>query len=357
MSAPDDIKAKLKDAIAEAEALSKEAMELSDLKDRSDRVSASLSGAIKSRDRDIKNSVSSKRRELSKEFDLKISKSKRKLASEKNARAKEKERQIRERISSDTSYLRQENERLKEDFSELFRSNNIPRICKSGIYYTLFMPKGILEYLYAAVIFAFVFALLPFLFVLIFPDIGLFHFAALYLFLILVFGGAYVITANSTRHKSPEIFKEGRAYRNQIKENRKRIRNIAKTIRRDSDDSKYKLSDFDEKVLEGEEELRSLNEERKEALDHFDGVTAIELSEDISKKFQPDIDKLTESSKEMSEKLSSLKASHEDRSSKFKESFGPLLGNENLRLSRLQRLSFLLESGECESLEDAVKNL
>lgn len=357
MSAPESIKTTLRDAIAEAEALSKEASELSELKDRSDRVAASLSGTLKSRDKEIKNTVSAKRHELSKEFDLKISKSKKKLNSERSARAKEKEKQIKGRISSDTSYLRQENERLKGDFSDLFKSNDIPGMCKSGIYYTLFMPKGFWEYLSAALIFVCVFVLLPFLSVLIFPDIGLLHFAALYLFLILIFGGAYIITANSTRHKSPEVFKEGRAYRNQIKENRRRMRNIAKSIRRDSDDSKYELSEFDERVLKADEELKALNEEKKSSLDRFDGVTAKELSEDISKKFQPDIDKLTESSKELSEKLSALKSSHDERTYRFKESFGPSLGEENLKLSKLQRLSYLLESGECESLEDAVKKL
>ena len=133
MSAPESIKTTLRDAIAEAEALSKEASELSELKDRSDRVAASLSGTLKSRDKEIKNTVSAKRHELSKEFDLKISKSKKKLNSERSARAKEKEKQVKGRISSDTSYLRQENERLKGDFSDLFKSNDIPGMCKSGI--------------------------------------------------------------------------------------------------------------------------------------------------------------------------------------------------------------------------------
>lgn len=357
MTCPENIKEYLAGAITEAEELEREALALSELKLKSENLSRSLSSAIKTRDKDIKNTVSSKRKEITREADLKIAKAKKELSAKKDQKIREKKKKVSEKIGVDTSYLRKENEELKRRFSSLFRENRIPAFCRSGIYYALFMPKGLKEYLIAALSFAFVFAVLPFVAIMLFPNMGLFLFAFLYLALIFVFGGAYVFIANSTRHKSPEVFKEGRAFMNQINENKRRMRGISKSIKKDPDETKYNLSEFDEKINQAEEALAAANEEKKKALDFFDDSTAPELTREITEKAQGEISSLEEKMRATDSELSSLTASHEERDKKFHENYTPVFGGENLSPLKLKRLKAILESEEGIGLEEALKKL
>ena len=357
MEGPENKKEYISQAVSAAEELEKNASELSELKKLSEELSRELSSAIKSRDREIKNTVSSRRREIVRDFDLKISKEKKKLAQEKTAKAKAKEKKVKERISSDTSFLRRENDELKRQFSEFFRENHIPKAAKSSLYYTLFMPKGIKEYLLCALAFAVIFILLPFLVILIKPDIGLLLFALFYLLLILIFGGAYIAIANSTRHKSPEVFKEGRAFRDQINANNKRMRNIAKGIRKDPDEGKYDLAEFEDRIKTAEDGLAAVNEEKKKALDNFDEVTAEELTKEITERTQGSISELEAKIAENSSKAEELQKNMEDRDNSFRSCYGPVLGSENLSLLKLGKLKRILDSDENISLEEAIKKL
>ena len=145
------------------------------------------------------------------------------------------------------------------------------------------------------------------------------HWALLYLFVILVFGGIWIgLISLKGRHLA--AMKEGRSIRSRILANKRSIRKISRKIRRDRDDGLYDLQSFDDELAQYNQEKESLKARRAEALEQFDTVTKNVLTDEVAEKYK---DRLRELSCAVSETDRKIKEFEEKMKNDGKTGDGP----------------------------------
>ena len=104
------------------------------------------------------------------------------------------------------------------------------------------------------------------------------YLVGIYVAAILIFGGIYVTIGNMTKVRYMEVLKEGLGIRAKIRANKKEMKVIAKTIRRDKNETVYNLQKFDDEIAQLDQDAAEINRKKKEALTTFDTVTRTIIS-------------------------------------------------------------------------------
>ena len=124
----------------------------------------------------------------------------------------------------------------EKELRRLFKENNVPVLCSSGLYYTMFMPKGIREHLRKLLYIVFFAVAIPgvVLFILWHTGFSYFHYdrrvlvtiaiAVIWVvFFIVIYFNIYV----RTKIRYLEVIREGRKYRDAINKSvRERKKNL-----------------------------------------------------------------------------------------------------------------------------------
>ena len=179
------------------------------------------------------------------------------------------------------------------------------------------------------------------------PERKTWYLILIYLADILIFGGIYVKIGNSTKMKHMDALKEGRSIRNRIQANKKQMKAIARTIRRDKNDAVYNLEKFDDEIAQLDQDLLQTNKKKKEALAAFDSVTKTILSDEIMENNKPEIDCLQG---ELAKAVEELKA----KTLYTAENFEAYTGKEFMTMERLEALEGFIRAGEARNISEAV---
>ena len=177
----------------------------------------------------ISQTVKRRVEEINKSYDAEIAKAQERLKKVRARREKAKTQGMKERIQEDTHGLTQENEELKRQMKLLFHSAHVPAFCRSGLYYSIYFTKGIKEMGVVLAALMITLFLIPCGIYFLIPERQTWHLAIIYVAVILIFGGIYMKIGNSTKLKYMETLKEGRAIRNQIHRNKKKMKSITKS--------------------------------------------------------------------------------------------------------------------------------
>lgn len=273
------------------------------------------------------------------------------------AREKARTQGVKARIAEQTEALCKQAQELQKELRLLIKNSRAPGICRSRLYYILFWPKGAAEHALWLLFFLLVFILLPVVINLCIPGDAPWHWALVYAADVLLFGGAYLRIFQQTRGKHAETIKRGRELQSAYTKTRKEIRNITKRIRRDKDDRLYNLQTFDDRLTQLSAKADALEEKREAAMQQFDTVTRSVIMDEIDVKYQEKLagqkqtcEALLAEETELSQKLADLKTDAASR-------FGAYIGTENMTHDRLLKLCALLESGEANSIAEAVEKL
>ena len=108
------------------------------------------------------------------------------------------------------------------------------------------------------------------------------YLVGIYVAAILIFGGIYVTVGNMTKVRYMDVLKEGLGIRAKIRANKKEMKVIAKTIRRDKNETIYNLQKFDDEIAQLDQDVAEINRKKKEALTTFDTVTRTIISDEIT---------------------------------------------------------------------------
>ncbi len=300
--------------------------------------------------------ISSRRGSIETDFDRQLKSLDQDIRSASGRRQKARQEGVKKRIDDETSELRKSSESRKSELKKEMKDAGLPAYAGSRIYYSLFMPGSISEWLLAILCFALIFILLPWIIYIITPGEGMWKHMLIYVVLILGFGSLYIHISNRTRLRSPEALKKGRQMRSEISRDRRSIKKISRSIKRDRDDKPYDLGSFDDELRELQGKKQRLEEKKAEALKDFDNITRNVLSDEIDARHKDEISSLSAKLKEAENDRKELEQKHSD-DEKLLSGFESELGRDNLSRERLRRLRELIDKKEASTLSEAVEKL
>lgn len=175
------------------------------------------------------------------------------VAEEKLNRSIKRKRQARDiavedRVKEETDGLRAENKRLKKVLVKIFKRVERPAFCATRLYFALFAPNGLMDYLIILLSASITFFAVPFTMIKVIQGTTVGK-VFLYIGICVFFAGVYYLVLIYTKPKAMwETIIKGRPILGKIRKNKQEIRRISKNIRHDKDDSKYDLEEFDNEI-------------------------------------------------------------------------------------------------------------
>ena len=151
-----------------------------------------------------------------------------------------------------------------------------------------------------------------------------------------------------------DALREGRSIRNRIQANKKQMKAIARTIRRDKNDAVYNLEKFDDEIAQLDQDLLQTNKKKKEALAAFDTVTKTILSDEIMESNKPEIDRLQGELAKAVEELKAVRTELKEKTLYTAENFEAYTGKEFMTMERLEALEGFIRAGEARNISEAV---
>ena len=294
--------------------------------------------------------------EINSSYDKEIAKGQERLKKARAKREKAKNKGMKERIAEETSELREHNRELKLQMKTLFQKERVPGFCNSTYYYALYDPRGVKEFMLFFMTILVCFLAVPCgIYFLLLQQRQMWYLAAVYFLDVLLFGGLYVLVGNKTRLRYQDALKRGRAIRNTLRANRKKIRVITHTIQKDGNEDIYDLEKYDDEIACVEQELSEITTRKKDALSTFENVTKTIISDEIIASHKDKLDRLSQELDEVTANLRSLESSIREQNIRIADTYGPYLGREFLQPEKLAQLSKIIQAGSASNITEAIK--
>lgn len=303
----------------------------------------------------IRLTVKKRSEEISASYDKEIVKGQERLKRVRSKREKEKSQRVKDRIEEETAALHDYNRELKLKMKSLFQQKHVPRYCRSSLYYSLYFPRWFKEFLVLFILVLVFFLALPCGIYYLIPQRQPLYLAGIYLVDILIFGGAYIMVGNRGKLNHIEALKEGRKIRDQIHSNNKKIKVIISTIRKDRNESLYNLEKYDDEIAQAEQELTRVTEQKKDALNTFEAVTKVILTDEITHNNQERLDGLMAEHEQAADDLRATEAQVKERRLYITDHYGMYLGSDLLDPLKIAELAALIQEDKAKNLSEAVE--
>lgn len=271
-------------------------------------------------------------------------------------RSKAKAAGVKSRIEEETADLHEENRRLKKELQLRMKQDKVPSYCNTTYYYAMYFTKGIVEIALLLLTLALVLFVIPCGIYYFIPNRQVLYLLFIYIAVLILFFGAYIVVGNLTKDKHMSTLREGRKLRDVMRNNRRRIRTITRTIEKDRDEAGYSLEDYDQRLKQISQELDRLAKAKEEALSQFDKVTVLQIESEITGNSKAKIDGLEADFRKAKENLEVSKAKVQELNLILTDKYIPYFGREYMNAKVLNTLAGYLESGQASNLTEA-KNL
>lgn len=319
------------------------------------RLEKSLEAEQKAVEDSISLTVKKRREEIESSYDAEIGKLQERLRKIRARREKAKNQGIKDRIREETTELHEHNRELRVRMKTLFQSKRVPAFCGSSFYYSLYFPRGLREIFTFLLTFAVCFLLIPYGIYSSLPEKKTLYLVLIYVVAIIVFGGLYTVVGNATKGGHLSALQEGRMIRSLINSNNKKIRVITAAIRRDRNEAIYDLEKFDDEIAQMEQEMAQTIRKKKEALNTFENVTKMIISDEITGNSKAKIEDLKLSYEDAVSRLRYTETIVKEKKIFITDTYESYVGKEFLTAERLGDLKRILESGEAVNISEAVE--
>ncbi|MDO4267714.1 MAG: hypothetical protein Q4C73_04500 [Eubacteriales bacterium] len=303
----------------------------------------------------VQTTIKKRRQEIDASYDAEIDKIQDSLKKARGRREKAKNQGMKERIAEETSELCAYNQELRDRMKASFRQGRVPGFCRSKLYYSLYFPRWAKEYFTLLVFAAVLFVALPWGIYFLLPQQKVLYLAALYLAVIIIPGGIYVMIGNHTKLQHMEVLREGRQILDQIHANDKKIRVITSTIRKDRNESLYDLEKFDDEIARMQQELSDVAARKKDALNTFETVTKNILQDEIEHRYREKLETLGKEHEELKTQLAETAAEVKEKRLEVAGRYGSHLGREFLDPFKISDLAGIIRQGQAENVSEAIE--
>ena len=332
-------------AVQELEALN---TEVEQLEADEKKLESSLKGKQRSVTETISQTVKQRKEEITKSYDAELGKAQERLKKVKAKREKAKNQGVKERIEEDTRGL------VREKMKTLFKANHVPGFCRGNYYYALYFTRTFKDFLALLVTILICFLAIPCGTYFLIPERRTMYLVGIYVAAILIFGGIYVTVGNMTKVRYMDVLKEGLGIRAKIRANKKEMKVIAKTIRRDKNETIYNLQKFDDEIAQLDQDVAEINRKKKEALTTFDTVTRTIISDEITANNKEEIGRMEDDLASLSEKLRSTRTAAKEKSLFITDNYEVYIGKGYMTSEKLQALADIVRSGAASNISDAI---
>ena len=261
------------------------------LHEKSEKMKKVISQEDKSIHDEINATIKKRKGEIEDSYDRQLDDSRKKMKRAQDEKNKEKSDRIDKRVDVETAGAKEKSRQLKTEMKTLFKKNHVPGFCRSGLYYSLFMPKGFKEFMLLFLMIIIGLAGIPFGMYMLFskvvlagkPIVEASYFMTLVIAITLVIVlGIYFLIFNLTKVRHRDTIAEGRKIRNQMRANEKNIQAIKNAINKDKDESQYELGEYDDRIQQIQEELDRIAQQKQGALTEIEQQTKQEITSEIN---------------------------------------------------------------------------
>ncbi len=340
-----------KKAVREQAELAKHTEELEEQEKKQERVLQARQRAVADA---ISETAKQRTKEISESYDAETEKARDRLRKVRVKREKAKNQGIRERIEEDTASLVRENREMEEQLKTLLRAGHVPAYCRSRFYYAMYFTKGIREAGVFLLTVLICFLAVPCGIFFLIPDGKPVLLALICLAVVLVFGGLYVAVGNRTKMRHGDVLKEGREIRNRIRANEKKIRIIARTIRKDKNEAGYNLEKFDDEIAQLEQDISQIASKKKEALNTFETVTRSIISDEIMANNKAELEKMGQDLENVVRELKETRDRMKENALEITDRYEVYLGKEFMTEERLASLEQIIRNRKAANLSEAI---
>lgn len=304
----------------------------------------------------IDSTIRKRRDDFTLNFDREMSKAQDRLKKKRSERNKAKTKGVEARIEAETNELIQSNKNLRNEIRTIFKQKGVWRFLDNKLIYILYYPKSVREKIAFIAIAILSLVMIPSVVVSMTDIFWLFD-VLLYIFVLALFGGLYVLGHIKVKIKSKDAFEDTKIQRSSILKNEAKIRRIIKSIKKDKDEEQYELSQFDEDIAEIEKNINDIVIKKNEALADFEKTTKIDIEEEITKRDIHKIEILKKQLNELTIMLKELEDAQKNLTISVSTKYTAYIGEGNLTLETLEKMMQMMSEGRAETIGDAINIL
>ncbi len=261
---------------------------------------------------------------------------------------------MKERIKEETADLASRNSDLKTHIHTIVKQNGLPAFCESGWFYVFFLTSTALQWVIlaaACVVWMFV---IPYMIYIFSGSEAPLLLTLLHLIFFAVTMTGYFLINVKVKYRYYDTLKLIQADRAQIARNKKEIRLITKDIKKDDDDERYDLGDFNYEIAKTEAEVEDVAQRKKEALSTFEAVTRQVICDEITETGRERLNELRAEQAANASALAQTEETYKNSSIRFTDRYGGYLPRECMDQSNIDQLIELMRSGQASSITEAV---
>ncbi len=317
------------------------------------KLAKSLAAEKKAVEDQVNSTIKKRQDELSRRYDSEIAKVQDAIKKIKAKREKAKQQSMKERIGAQLAPYVAENKEMNDKIKGLFKQNQVPAFCNSTLYYSLYFPRAMKEVMIMLLTFVICFVAVPCGIFWMLKEPKTWMLILIYLGIVLVFGGIYILIGNMTKDKHLAILQEAGQIRRQMAKNTKKMNAIKKGIKGEKTEEHYDLSSFDADLSEKEKEKAELQAKKDEAMAHFQNTVKPAIIEEIKAGTR---DKIAQMEAEHAQTVAAIQQRTEQiKADTFQMSrdYEAHIGKEFMQQDKLSAILTMLESGQATSITDA----
>lgn len=300
--------------------------------------------------------VKKRREQVVSNFDKEMSRVQDRLKNTRNDRAKAKNKGVEARIKEETAEIIQENKNLKDEIRTIFRQKGAWKHFDNKLTYILYYPKTAKEKIMFLLIAAMGLIVIPTLAVWLTNAFWLLRVLE-YILIAAVFVTLYIVGYKYARVEYKEAFAETKVQRITILKNQSKIKRIIKSIKKDKDDERYGLENFDDEIKELEQQIGEIVSRKNNALNDFEKTTKADIEEEITARDIGKIEKLKKEQNETVIRLKELEEQHKNVTIDISTNYTAYIGEENMNTERIEKMMVLLADGRAKTIGDAINIL
>ena len=301
----------------------------------------------------INSSIKKSRTELERGFDEQLGIAEKAIKDAETRKKNAKSAAINLRMKRENSYLVDENKVLGAEIKSLFRGENVPAFCKSNLYYALFKPKKMTDYLICIAGILICAGLIPFLITRFVSKP--FWQVVVWIFIVLFFAAVYFLIAYWTKKGERDVvLTKARPSIDRIAANKKLIKKTNRNIKADPDESQYNLSEYDQEVEMAKSEYDTILAEKDAAIQNFENVESVSIREQMQEEKASAFQELEKEIDQMQEDLRLRTEIYQDAARDI-ETYSGMLGEKNMKADRIDELISIISDARAASVQEALE--
>lgn len=250
----------------------------------------------------INKTIYEKRKAIDNTYSEVILEVEKRLKSLKAAKDKEKKENISKLVEQNTKETKNNNFYLNNEIKKIIESNKLPGFVNSELYFSLFSPYTLMQWLKGTLISIIILLVVPFALCYLFvyknnafsidsPTLLIIVAICIGLIYVAIIGSIWLLIDKSSK-KNPEALNRIKDIRKNIKENEKTINEIARRTSDEATDDKFDYTKIDRDIEATTLELEKRNAEKKTATEKFLNETEPQIKSKIEKDIKPKLDEI-----------------------------------------------------------------